>query len=50
MAQKSAYSGRQRKPPVTIEGLKRGLDYTVTYENNVEPGTARALIKGIGKY
>jgi hypothetical protein len=25
-------------------------DFTVAYKNNIEPGTATLLIKGIGKY
>jgi hypothetical protein len=30
--------------------LKEGVDYTVTYKNNVEEGTATATIQGIGNY
>lgn len=41
-------------PPlyVELEGelLEEGTDYTVVYENCVEPGTATAVITGIGRY
>ena len=30
--------------------LQKGIDYTVSYENNTDVGTATALIKGIGDY
>lgn len=30
--------------------LKEGRDYTVTYENNVNPGMAKVIITGIGDY
>ena len=30
--------------------LKNGVDYKITYENNVEVGTAHATITGIGQY
>ena len=39
-------------PTVRSNGelLVKDTDYTITYKNNKEPGTARALLKGIGKY
>ena len=30
--------------------LKEGTDYTVSYQNNVEVGTATVIIRGIGRY
>lgn len=44
---KYIYNGSERKPKVTIEGLKEGVDYRVTYKNNVNAGTAIAVIDGI---
>lgn len=42
------------KVTVTINGganiLTEGKDYTLTYENNTEPGTAVVKIQGIGNY
>ncbi len=46
--------GSPQKPAVTIthDGytLKRGKEFTVSYQNNVQPGTASATIQGIGAY
>jgi len=36
--------------PSTGERLTEGVDYTVTYRNNVNVGTAQAIITGIGAY
>ncbi len=44
------YEGKAIEPAVSIDGLKEGEDYTVTYENNTEAGTAKAVIKGKGAY
>ncbi len=52
------YTGRAIKPKVEIKipvqltwsHLTEGRDYTVTYKNNVKPGTATVIIKGIGNY
>ena len=30
--------------------LKEGVDYTVAYENNIEAGTAKVIVKGMGNY
>ena len=30
--------------------LEEGIDYTITFENNVNAGTGRIVIEGIGKY
>ena len=55
---KVKYTGKALKPAVTVTAkvggqtitLKKGEDYTVTYKDNVEPGTATAVIKGKGNY
>ncbi|MGN0382918.1 MAG: transglutaminase domain-containing protein [Eubacterium sp.] len=48
------YTGYGRTPRVKIKDgiytLKKGKDYTVTYKNNKEKGTALIILKGIGKY
>lgn len=38
------YNGKARKPSVTIDGMFRGADYKVIYENNVKPGKATITI------
>ena len=40
------------EPQVTMSGqrLIKGTDYTVKYENNINAGTARVVITGIGRY
>ena len=50
MAKEVEYTGSAVEPKVTIEGLTEGVDYKVTYENNVEMGKAKATIIGRGKY
>lgn len=44
------YTGEECKPAVTIEGLEEGKDFTVAYENNVNPGEATVTITGTGYY
>ena len=44
------YEGKAIEPAVNIEGLKENEDYTVSYENNVNAGTGKAVIKGTGGY
>ncbi|MDY4574108.1 MAG: leucine-rich repeat protein, partial [Intestinibacter sp.] len=44
------YNGKERKPDVKIDGLEKGIDYEVSYENNIEVGTAKVIVKGIGNY
>ncbi len=48
------YNGTARKPAVTVKNgstvLKNGTDYTVTYKNNVNVGTATVIITGKGSY
>lgn len=48
------YTGKALEPAVTVKygktTLKKGTDYTVTYKDNVNPGTATATVKGKGMY
>ncbi len=52
------YLGKALKPGVTVKGkymgelvaLTKGKDYTVTYKNNIYPGTASVIVKGKGNY
>lgn len=48
------YTGSEIKPAVTVKDgettLVEGTDYTVTYTDNVEPGTAKVAVAGIGNY
>ena len=48
------YTGQKLQPTATVicNGitLQANTDYTVSYENNIEPGTATAIITGKGNY
>ena len=48
------YRAKEIKPAVTVtyKGilLKEGTDYTVSYSNNLNVGTAKVTVTGIGKY
>ena len=48
------YTGAAIRPSVTVKldgkKLTEGVNYTVSYENNVDSGTARAVVSGIGAY
>ena len=48
------YTGSQIKPVPKIKNgtttLKNGTDFTLTYQNNVNKGTAKVCIKGKGNY
>lgn len=48
------YSGEAMKPAIDLKvdgiSLVSGKDYTVTYENNINVGTASVIIKGKGNY
>lgn len=46
----AAYTGSPITPTVLISGLTLNTDYTVSYSNNVNPGTGYANIVGIGNY
>lgn len=39
-----------KRTPNAVRDLVQGSEYTVSYENNVEPGTATVIITGINKY
>ena len=49
-----AYDGKAKKPAVTVKDgntvLKEGRDYTVTYSNNINAGTAKVTVTGKGNY
>lgn len=56
-ADRFIYKGTAQKPTVSVcyNGdkflpLYEGQDYTLTHVNNVNPGTARVIINGIGRY
>ena len=44
------YTGGEFQPAVSIEGLVYGQDYSVAWGDNVNPGTAKAVVTGIGNY
>ena len=44
------YDGKEKKPEVKLDGLEEGRDFTVAYENNINAGTAYAVITGMGNY
>ena len=44
------YTGTEKKPTVKNDGSLKSSDYTVSYANNVNAGTATVYIKGKGKY
>ncbi len=48
------YDGKAKKPGTTVKigttKLKKGTDYKAAYSENVEAGTAKVTITGIGEY
>ena len=48
------YDGSAKKPGVTVKDASRtlqcGVDYTLTYTDNINAGTAAVVISGCGKY
>lgn len=48
------YDGRAKKPTVTVKDgsktLVENTDYTVTYNNNINAGTAKVTVTGKGNY
>jgi len=48
------YSGKEITQTVVVRDgsidLVEGTDYTVSYENNIDPGTASVVVTGIGRY
>ncbi len=53
-ANEFTYDGTAHKPAVTVKmddrTLTEGTDYTLTYSNNVNAGTATVTMKGVGDY
>ncbi len=47
---KCVYDGKEKKPVVTVNGLVEGVDYTVAYADNVNPGTAKVTVTGKGDF
>jgi len=49
-----AYTGSEIKPAITVKNgtttLRLGTDYTLTYSNNINPGTGKITITGKGSY
>lgn len=45
------YTGKAVEPAVTVtvngRELVQGQDYSLTYENNIQPGTAQVIVRGI---
>ncbi len=54
MDDEETYDGTAHKPDVIVAWLENklieGTDYTLSYSNNVNAGTAKVTITGIGKY
>ncbi len=50
VAKSYTYLGKPIEPEVSIEGLAKDVDYTVSIEGNNAPGTAKITITGIGNY
>ena len=44
------YDGKPQTPKVIIAGLKEGVDYEVEYSDNVNIGTAKFKVTGIGRF
>ena len=42
------YNGKAKTPTVTIKGLTKGKDYTVSYSSNKLVGTATVTVTGMG--
>ncbi len=52
-AYSATYSGKEITPAVAVKlgkSLKEGSDYSVSYENNTDAGTATVVITGKGNY
>ena len=54
LAASKNHTGKALKPSVKVtygkKALKKNTDYTVSYKNNINPGTASVTITGKGKY
>ena len=53
-ADELVYTGKRLTPAVKVtygsQTLKKDADYAVTYSGNVNPGTAKVVVKGKGRY
>lgn len=55
VATADAYNGKAQEPAVTVTNsdgvvLNEDRDYTIVYQNNVNAGTAKVTVTGIGNY
>lgn len=46
----AVYTGKEICPEVTVEGLTDGVDYTVTYSDNLHAGIGTITITGVNNY
>ncbi len=44
------YDGTAKEPKVTVKDAVRDVDYTVTYENNVNAGKGTVIVEGKGNF
>ena len=44
------YDGKEKTPKVNVKGLIEGVDFTVEYKNNIDVGSAQAVVTGIGHF
>lgn len=48
------YNGKEQRPDVIVkngeEELVNGIDFTISYKNNINVGTAEIVLTGIGEY
>ncbi|MBQ4067861.1 MAG: Ig-like domain-containing protein [Lachnospiraceae bacterium] len=44
------YDGKAKEPIVTVDGLVKDVDYTISYINNINAGNATVVVTGIGIY
>lgn len=51
---KWVYDGTEKRPPLTVKIgdilLREGIDYKVSYKNNINSGTATVTVTGMGDY
>lgn len=45
-----SYSGDKLKPDIAVMDGKKRATVKITYSKNIKPGTATAVIKGVGRY
>lgn len=44
------YTGQPVEPAVTIGNLEKGIDFEITFSNNINAGTAKVLVTGKGRF